>query len=122
MARSRCRGAGSGGKGTPAYEALAYVPHFDKGIPSSWVSASDVAYYNGRARGLHGNPIGTEYEEGHFPHEAYDPADPPVFESEASSLERHALLLAQEERRIPAEGWEPVAAGGAPVVHLPTTG
>jgi hypothetical protein len=98
-----------GGKGTPNFEALNYVPAFDRGIPASWVKEWDVAYYNGRAVDVHGNRIGTEYQEGHFPHDAIDPADPPTFESEASYLDRHGLLSAAERKRLTAADFEPEA-------------
>lgn len=87
-----------GGTGTPNYEVLAYVPYFDRGIPESWVTKFDEEYYNGRRKDIHGNPIGTEYKEGHFKGKAIDPNDPPVFESEAAYLERHGLLTASEKK------------------------
>lgn len=89
-----------GGTGTPAFEALAYVPTFARGVPDLWVSDFDVSYYNGRAKDIHGNRIGTKYAEGHFPHQAIDPADPPRFESEASYLKRRGLLLPGELARL----------------------
>jgi hypothetical protein len=98
-----------GGTGTPAYEALAYVPSFTRGIPDSWVKAWDVEFYNGRAKDIHGEPIGTKYMEGHFPYKAIDPDDPPIFESQASYLKRNGLLSPAEAKRIPAEAWEPEA-------------
>jgi hypothetical protein len=98
-----------GGIGTPKHEALAYFPEFTKGVPSGWVSDWDVAYYNGRARDVHGKPIGTEYAEGHFPYHAIDPDDPPVFESEAAYLKRHGLFRASEERRLKAADFAPVS-------------
>lgn len=78
------------------------------GLPVSWVSAFDEAYYNGRARDVHGNRIGTEFHEGHFTGRAIDPADPPRFESEATYLDRHGLLTAAERRRLPADAFVPV--------------
>jgi hypothetical protein len=87
-----------GGVGTPKHEVLAYVPQFHKGIPEGWVSKFDEEYYNGRARDVHGNPIGTKYKEGHFKGKAIDPNDPPTFEAEAVYLERHGLLTAAEKK------------------------
>lgn len=84
------------GIGTPAYMVLAYVPHFSFGIPETWVSKWDEDYYNGRAKDIHGNPIGTEYREGDFTGQAIDPTDPPVFESEAAYLSRHNFLTEAE--------------------------
>jgi len=89
-----------GGIGTPKHEYLAYVPSFDRGIPDRWVSAWDVSYYNGRAVNIRGERIGEKYEEGHFPYDAIDPDDPPVFESEAAYLKRLNLFMPGEEARL----------------------
>jgi hypothetical protein len=89
-----------GGIGTPSYEVLAYVPNFNKGIPTSWVSKFDEAYYNGRSKDVHGNPIGTEYKEGDFEGVAINESDPPRFESEASYLQRHGLLTPEEKKYL----------------------
>ena len=97
-----------GGVGTPAHEVLAHAARFDRGVPVDWVEADDVEYYNGRAVDTEGEPIGTEFAEGDFPHEAYDPDDPPRFESEPAFLRRRGLLLPGELERIPAEAFEPV--------------
>ena len=69
-----------------------------------------VDYYNGRARDVEGRLIESGYSEGHFPREAYDPDDPPLFESEPAFLRRLGLLLSGELERIPAGAFEPVAA------------
>ena len=37
-----------------------------------------------------------------------DPEDPPVFESEATYLDRHGLLTAAERRRLRVADYEPV--------------
>ena len=65
-----------GGTGTPSHEVLAIAPHFDRGIPESWVDKRLEDYYNGRAKDIHGKPIGTEYKEGHFKGVAIDKNDP----------------------------------------------
>lgn len=88
-----------GGTGTPSREVLNYVPAFAFGIPIDWVREWAVSYYNGRALDGHGQRIGSEYSEGHFPYFAIDPDDPPRFESEASYLQRHGLLTTSEARR-----------------------
>ena len=54
----------------------------------------------GRAKDIHGNPIGTRYHEGHFKGLAPDPDDPPVFESEAAYLQRHDLLTESEKEYL----------------------
>jgi hypothetical protein len=41
---------------------------------------------------------------------AFDPADPPLFEAEASYLERHGLFLPGERRRLRKADWAPEAA------------
>jgi hypothetical protein len=90
-----------GGKGTPAHEALNYVPAFEKGIPTHWVDAWMVDYYNGRTLGDRPRCHWTkDYHEGHFPHEAFDPDDPPTFETEAEYLDRHGLLTDAERAAL----------------------
>lgn len=89
-----------GGTGTPNYEVLAYVPDFHKGIPTGFVTQFDEEYYNGRRKDIHGNPIGTEYKEGHFKGKAIDPDDPPLYQSEAAYLLRYDLLLPQEKKYL----------------------
>jgi hypothetical protein len=42
-----------------------------------------------------------------FPAERFDPDNPPRFESQASYLDRHALLLPSERRRLRREDFEP---------------
>jgi hypothetical protein len=95
-----------GGIGTPNFESLNVVPSLPFGIPDSWVSPFDVEYYNGRAKNIHGNRIGEEHKEGDFPHDSIDPDDPPVFESQASYLKRHGLLLPGEEERLTDADYE----------------
>jgi hypothetical protein len=103
-----------GGIGTPAHEALNYHPEFDLGVPKWFVSAWDVAYYNGRARDIHGHRIGTDYRDGQFPYQAIDPADPPRYESQASYLERHGFLATSERSRLPADAFDPVTIAHEP--------
>ena len=95
------------GIGTPGYEVLCEVPRFAHGIPVNWITQAQVDLYNGRSHDIHGKPIGTEYQEGHFPGIPPDPSDPPVFESEPSYLKRHALFQPSEERRLKPEDFEP---------------
>jgi hypothetical protein len=89
-----------GGTGTPNYEALSIVPQLERGLPTGWVSAFDVAYYNGRAPAdAHAWPPRSRHpREGDFAGVAIDPNDPPVYESEAAYLERHGLLTVAEKR------------------------
>ena len=97
-----------GGVGTPAHEALNAVPSFVRGIPEYWVDAWSVEYYNGRARDVHGKPIGTEYHAAHFPYAALDDENPPTFESETTYLQRHGLLTSDEARQLHPDAFEPV--------------
>lgn len=96
-----------GGIGTPAYEALNIAPCFAFGLPTSWVTADDVALYNGQALDVRGVRIDMGCEPGDFPFDAIDPTDPPRFESEAAYLERHGLLTSAERRRLPATTFDP---------------
>jgi hypothetical protein len=88
-----------GGVGTPDFEVLPYVPNFDKGLPTSWVTKFQEDYYNGRAVDIHGHKIG-DHIEGDFKGVAINPDDPPVFESEAAYLQRHDLLTDAEKKFI----------------------
>ena len=103
-----------GGTGSPAHEVLAYVPEHAFGIPVSWVSQWDADYYNGRARDVNGQPIGTEYEEGHFAGVPIDPEDQPLYESEPQYLQRLGLLLPGELERLSPADFEPEAVEGDP--------
>ncbi len=96
-----------GGAGTPAHEVLANVPNYSFGIPTDWVSKWEENYYNGRSHDIHGERIGTEYEEGHFAGVAINPENPPQYESEASFLQRLDLLLPGELKRLSAADFEP---------------
>lgn len=81
-----------GGTGTPAHEVLAYMPRTHYGIPMTWVTPFDVEYYGRRFRG-----------------QAIDPADPPIYESQAAYVERHGLLLPGERKRLRKADFEPEA-------------
>ena len=85
-----------GGVGTPSCDVTCARSGFDKGIPAGWVDQWQVDYYNGRAKDIHGNPIGTKFKEGDFEGVAIDPKNPPVFESVAAYLKRHDLLTPAE--------------------------
>jgi hypothetical protein len=107
-----------GGIGTPAHDALNYVPSFSKGLPVRWLTEFDVKYGNGRARGEDGEPIGAGHKPGSFPYHAIDPNDPPRYESEAGYLRRHRLLLPAEQRRLTAADFEPVTIALPPAVEI----
>ena len=81
-----------GGIGTPSHECLAYKPHYDYGLPAHWVKKWESDYYN---------------SEGDFEGVAIDPENPPKYESEAAYLERHALFLPGEKKRLQKADFEP---------------
>ena len=60
-----------------------------------------VEYYNGRARDVHGEPIGVEHRGSGFRGVAIDPHSPPQYESEGAYLARFQLLTAKERPRRP---------------------
>jgi hypothetical protein len=93
-----------GGVGTPKHEALAYVPHYSYGIPTSWINRWEVKLYGGRVQGNDGKPL---FKKSDFKGVAPDPDDPPVFESEAAYLKRHGLLLPGEGSRLTTNDFEP---------------
>ncbi len=103
-----------GGVGTASSEVLANATSYKFGIPDSFVSQSEADYYNGRAKDIHGKPIGTEYQEGHFAGVAIDPANPPQYESQATYLQRFGLLLPEELERLGAADFQPEAIEADP--------
>jgi len=68
-----------GGHGTPVYECLNYVPELPFGIPTAFLDKVDEASVDGVA---------------------FDPNDPPQFESQAAYLDRHGLLTPAERLRL----------------------
>jgi hypothetical protein len=87
-----------GGTGTPSSDVLACIPTYRLGIPAIWVSAWQVAYYNGRARDVNNQPIG-QHSGRDFLGVAIDPMDPPTYEAQATYLKRLDLLLRGEAQR-----------------------
>jgi hypothetical protein len=97
-----------GGLGMAKFEVLNNAPKFEFGIPTDWVNRFEVAYYNGRPqRDVNGELLKPQFEEGDFVGVAPDPDDPPVFESEASYLKHHNLLLPGEARLLKKRDFEP---------------
>lgn len=94
-----------GGIGTPAFEVLANAPAFWLGVPLTWVTFWQVAYYGCQAVGQ-GKRI-PYHRKAPFHGVPIDRADPPLFESEAAYLERHGLLLAGERRRLKPRDFAP---------------
>lgn len=96
-----------GGTGTPKSDVLAIVPRYPWGVPCDWVNQWEVDYYNGQAKDVHGKPIWTNHKPGDFEAEALDENDPPIFESQATYLDRHGLLTDSERKRLKPEDFEP---------------
>jgi hypothetical protein len=94
-----------GGTGTPAHEVLNYKPCFSFGIPTLWVSESDVDYYN--RKGLFAHVARNPNSAGPFKGVAIDSDDPPLYESEASYLDRLGLFLHGEKKRLKKADYEP---------------
>ena len=87
-----------GGIGDPAWEHLAYVEHYEFGLPAIWITKFDEEYYNNRRLDIHGKLIETPFKDGDFKGKAIDPEDPPLYESEATYLQRHGLLTPGETK------------------------
>jgi hypothetical protein len=81
-----------GGIGTESHNAFNVYQHFDFGIPTDFVSKSEFDNYN---------------EDGDFEYDAYNPNDPPTYESQAAYLKRHNLLTKSEEKRLKDSDFEP---------------
>ncbi|MEQ1953600.1 hypothetical protein [Mesorhizobium sp. CN2-181] len=89
----------TGGKGTPKFEVLGYVPHFEYGMPTSYVDQWEFEYYNGIHRDVDGHLIDEKRKPGDFVADVYDPDDPPTFESETAYLARLGLFFDGEAKR-----------------------
>ncbi|MDP2606089.1 MAG: hypothetical protein Q8S00_26400, partial [Deltaproteobacteria bacterium] len=101
-----------GGVGDPAFEHTAYVESYERGLPAIFLDQWQVDYYNGRAKDIHGNPIGSKYREGDFKGRSIDPKNSPRYESEASYLKRNGLLLPEEARRLRKKDYAPEVISG----------
>jgi hypothetical protein len=100
-----------GGIGTPCHECLGYFPSFSYGVPNNWLPPELANLYRGTAKDVHGTPIFPEYFAKGFAGLVIDPDDPPVFESQASYLKRHGLLLDGELKRLKKADFKPEAVG-----------
>ena len=103
-----------GGIGHPKHEHLAYVPSFHCGVPDDWLSKSEVDYYSGHTYDTQGRKIEDNHvtdcrKEKPFTGKAINPKYPPIFESQATYLDRHGLLLPEEKRRLRPKDFEPEA-------------
>ncbi len=77
-----------GGVGDPAHLHLNYVEEYDHGVPAHFIDSWLADYFQGRAG------------------RAIDPNDPPTYESQATFLQRHGLLTAEERRRLQQRDFE----------------
>ncbi len=83
------------------HEISAHVPSFSFGIPNNWFVREEM-------------PPGLQmsgFLEAHYAELAsrgapIDPNDPPLFEAQATYLERHGLLLPGERRRLTGRDFE----------------
>jgi hypothetical protein len=82
-----------GGTGDPDYLHSAVSPDFDCGVPTGFVTASDVEWHREEGEEFAGVPL--------------DPKDPPAYESQATYLDRHDLLIPAERRRLGKKAFEP---------------
>jgi hypothetical protein len=85
-----------GGTGDPDSDHLAIVPNYAYGIPATWLDD----WWADRLR----------RERRDLTICAYCEADPPLYEAQASYLERHGLFLPGERERLTDADFEPVAA------------
>ncbi len=83
-----------GGIGTPRHEVLPYRPSYWCGVPAQWMSM--------HVRELFMRP-------GDYAGALIDRANPPMFEAQASFLDRHGLLPPDERRRLRADDFKPQA-------------
>ena len=79
-----------GGTGTPKHEVLKYAATCVFGIPRYWITPQDTGILG---RAVHkGKPV--------------DKNDPPLFESQATYLERHGLLSDKEIAALPEDAYD----------------
>jgi hypothetical protein len=83
-----------GGIGTPCHERLAHGLRLHRGVPVDWITEALAADFARMSK-----PLGVP---------AVDPANPPKYESSATYLDRHGLLLPGERRRLRAADFAPV--------------
>jgi hypothetical protein len=74
------------------------------GLPSVWITRWQVKYYSGLAVDVRGNPVGGKLAI--FKGVAIDSDDPPLYESQASYLDRNGLFLPGEKKRLKKADWE----------------
>jgi hypothetical protein len=96
-----------GGTGTERAAVLGMAPDVRFGIDVGFLDDEDIEWYSGRAKDVHGKVLFPEWQADPLTADAYDPQDPPRFESQASFLARHGLLTADERERLPKTAFAP---------------
>lgn len=96
-----------GGIGTVKSDFLAYVATFHCGIPTGW--ASQALLTKGWPIGNNAGQIVWAPLSG-VDADPFDPNDPPLFEAQATYLQRKGLLSEAERRRLSPADYEPEAA------------
>jgi len=88
------------GNGDPDFEHLGVKKLFNFGIPTHFMEQWMVDYYNGRLKHVDGGFVKCKWKEGDCDAIAYDPDDPPVYETEYEYLKRLNLLTKSEKINI----------------------
>lgn len=71
-----------GGVGTPSHEVLSVAPCYEFGLPTGWIGEFEERHFeNCKGLGINVN-------------------DPPIFESQATYLNRHGLLTESEKKYL----------------------
>jgi hypothetical protein len=96
-----------GGTGTPDFEVLNFVPRFSFGLPLSWIDPTGVDYYSGTMVNVLTGQLVNPNPPSTFKGIAINSDDPPLYESEASYLDRCGLFLPGERKRLKAADFEP---------------
>jgi hypothetical protein len=86
--RVRC-----GGIGTPSHERLANVERLHLGVPMDWITRGISETYVRLGSDLGVPPL--------------DPRNPPLYEAQATFLDRYGMLLPGERRRLSAADFKP---------------
>ena len=89
-----------GGKGTPIHECLNYVPHFEFGVPDTFMDADTLTFYADHSK--NGGLENRDHPD--QPVEAFDPDDPPIYESQARYLWDRDLLEPAERTAVKKAG------------------
>jgi hypothetical protein len=102
-----------GGTGSLMSDFLAYAPEFHFGMATRWACEALIqkGWPNVSVNSMPAHWAPIEALSSAIP---FDPADPPLFESEATYLQRLNLLLPGERKLLGPEDFEPEAAEHGP--------